>query len=229
MKSSVESPEATGRREEFIGNTAEFSCITAESPYHTPPFSRTTGELSAIIAEFSDILAEFTVSLVQTNWPHCLDERRHRRADSLRSHNRSPRAGSLWLHGSRHRSPYTARRQRRLHGPTRDVTVRGSSLLYEETHGAAISARAPLLGYCRRPVELFSTDSVLGVRLTAAAATALATAPHAESRAPRRQRPRRPGVWSASRCNTAGSIGSIAGGRAEDLGRLGRVNDTSGA
>ena len=43
------------------------------------------------------------------------------------------------------------------------------------------------------------------------------------SRTRRRQRPRRPGVWSASRGNTAGLCRQYCTGRAEDLGRLGRV------
>ena len=51
---------------------------------------------------------------------------------------------------------------------------------------------------------------------------------HRRARA-RRQRPRRPGVWSASRGNTAWLYRQYCTGRAEDLGRLGRVNASSGA
>jgi hypothetical protein len=45
----------------------------------------------------------------------------------------------------------------------------------------------------------------------------------AESRAHTEAAPRRPGVWSASRGNAAGPYRQHCAGRAEDLGRLGRV------
>jgi len=51
----------------------------------------------------------------------------------------------------------------------------------------------------------------------------------AKSRARTEAAPRRPGVWSASRGNTARLYRQYCSGRAEDLGRLGRVNAGSGA
>jgi hypothetical protein len=67
----------------------------------------------------------------------------------------------------------------------------------------------------RRCVRASLRVAVTAERRTPRRGTARALAHEAAFHATRRQRPRRPGVWSASRCSIAGSIGNTASGRAE--------------